>query len=130
MTIGNSNRGEINVTPMIDILLVLLLIFMLIVPQRSTGLDTTAPQPAASTDTRETRDVVIKIAADRGLTINTVPVTWSELGKRFVEIYARRADKVLFVRAEPSVEFNAVAQVIDTAKGVGVDHIAFMPREK
>lgn len=113
---------------MIDILLVLLLIFMIITPTKSHGLDARVPGPAAQGDKGDSRDIVVRIAADRALTINAEQVEWSQLGKRFTEIYARRAEKILFLAAAPSTEFNDVAQVIDTAKGVGVSHVAFMPR--
>ena len=128
MTTGTPNHAEINVTPMIDILLVLLLIFMLIVPQKTVGLK--AQIPADGKEAGDSSPVVLRIAGDGVLTINTQIVTWNELRDRFAEIYARRADKVLFIGAAPSVEFNNIAQAVDTAKGVGVDHVAFMPRDQ
>src|SRR5882724_2426907 len=101
MTTGTSNRAEINVTPMIDILLVLLLIFMIITPTKSHGLDARVPGPAGQADNGDSHDIVVRIAADRALTINAEQVEWSQLGKRFTEIYARRAEKILFLAAAP-----------------------------
>jgi len=126
MTTGAGNRAEINVTPLIDVLLVLLIIFMLITPTTSHGLAARIPQPA--TEKGDSRDVVVRIDADRTVTINAEPVAWQELSDRFKEIFARRAEKLLFVTAAPLVEFDDVARVIDTARGVGVDRIALMPR--
>jgi biopolymer transport protein TolR len=113
---------------MIDILLVLLLIFMIITPTKSHGLEARVPSPAGQSDSADSRDIVVRIAGDGALTINAEQVAWPELSKRFTEIFARRAEKILFLAAEPSTEFSDVAQVIDTAKGVGVSHVAFMPR--
>jgi biopolymer transport protein TolR len=126
MTAGTATRAEINVTPLIDVLLVLLLIFMIITPITSHGLDARIPSQALGTS--DARDIVVKIDEDRGITINAEPVSWQALSGRFEEIFARRAEKLLFVAAAPRVDFDDVARVIDTARGVGVDQIALMPR--
>jgi len=129
MTTGIANRAEINVTPLIDVLLVLLLIFMIIAPITSHGVEAQIPRPAAgSADASDARDIVVKIDEDRTVTINAEPVTWQDLSDRFQEIFARRAEKLLFVAAAPRVDFDDVARVIDTARGVGVERIALMPR--
>jgi biopolymer transport protein TolR len=129
MTTGIANRAEINVTPLIDVLLVLLLIFMIITPITSHGVEAQIPRPAAGSDAGDARDIVVKIDEDRAVTINEQPVSWQELSDRFKEIFARRAEKLLFVAAAPRVDFDDVARVIDTARGVGVDRIALMPRQ-
>jgi biopolymer transport protein TolR len=127
MTTGIANRAEINVTPLIDVLLVLLLIFMIITPITSHGVEAQIPQPA--TGAGEAHDIVVKIDEDRAVTINAEPVSWQALSDRFKEIFARRADKLLFVAAAPRVDFDDVARVIDTARGVGVERVALMPRQ-
>jgi biopolymer transport protein TolR len=127
MTTGIANRAEINVTPLIDVLLVLLLIFMIITPITSHGVEAQIPRPAK--EAGDARDIVVKIDEDRAVTINAEPVSWQALGDRFKEIFARRAEKLLFVAAAPQVDFDDVARVIDTARGVGVDRIALMPRQ-
>lgn len=127
MGMGTGNRAEINVTPLIDVLLVLLIIFMMITPTKSHGLAARIPSPA--TEAGDGRDIVVRIDADRAVTINAEPVAWPELSDRFMQIFARRAEKLLFVTAAPLVEFDDVARVIDAARGVGVDRVALMPRQ-
>jgi len=112
---------------MIDILLVLLIIYMVVAP--STGLRPDIPQPASG-ESKVDVPVVVRISADRTVRINTEAVDWSKLRERFLQIFASRAEKVLFIGADRSVEFKDVALVVDTARGIGVDHVAFMPREK
>jgi biopolymer transport protein ExbD len=107
--------------------LVLLLIFMIIAPITSHGLDARIPAPGA--EAGDARDVVVKIGEDRAVTINAEPVAWQALSDRFRQIFARRADKVLFVAAAPRLDFDDVARVIDTARGAGVDRVALMPRQ-
>jgi biopolymer transport protein TolR len=129
MTTGIANRAEINVTPLIDVLLVLLLIFMIISPITSHGVEAQIPRPATgSANAGDARDIVVKIDEDRAVTINAEPVSWPALSERFKEIFERRADKLLFVAAAPRVDFDDVARVIDIARGVGVDRVALMPR--
>ena len=126
MTTGRP--GEINVTPMIDVLLVLIIIFMLIVPERSQGLPAQAP-PQSSQET-DGRPVIVHVAEDRSLTINTEPVAWDSLDSRLRRIFSTRADRVLFVAADRQSEFADVAHVVDTARGAGIDRIALVPRHR
>jgi biopolymer transport protein TolR len=130
MTTGTPNRAEINVTPMIDILLVLLLIFMIITPQLSHGLGARVPTPANETASKEPpRDIVVSVDENRAITINSQTVSWQDLSDRLKQIFARRPDGVLFVTGAPLVEYKDIARVIDTAKGIGIDRVALMPRE-
>jgi biopolymer transport protein TolR len=128
MAIGIGNKAEINVTPLIDVLLVLLIIFMVIQPQLSTGHDTKIPQPSTGPADASRRDIVVSVAEDHGLQINTQPVAWEVLEARLRAVFAVRPNGVLFVAAASSIEFKEVAAVIDTARGVGVGRIALMPR--
>ncbi len=119
---GGGHSAEMNVTPLIDVLLVLIIIFMIIIPPSKTmGLNAAIPQPAQQQDSPITpvRTIIVEVVKTSGdraaLKINRVDTTWEELGRRLHDIYKTRAERVLFVKAEPELSFDPVAQVIDIA---------------
>jgi biopolymer transport protein ExbD len=124
--------GDINVTPMIDILLVLLIIFMVIVPVTPKGLDALVPQPPKNPQQQQPNDrtIVVQVLGKGGsglsYKINETPVEKRDLPAKLQEIYSNRAEKVMFVKGDDDVNFAAIADVIDTATGAGVDHIGIM----
>lgn len=127
---GKGQMANINITPYIDILLVLLIIFMVIQPTTQYDLRARVPQEAPE-DIPE--DVIIKsdaivvsIAANGALQINQEPVTLDRLGARLFEIYSARANKNMFVQAHVELPFGDVARVIDIAKGSGVGDVGLM----
>lgn len=124
-------RAEINVTPMIDVLLVLLIVFMIVVPTKSVGLQANVPQsPTDAVPVQQVdRNIVLKIAENGGVTINSETTDLDRLGSRLAEIFLVRADKALFVTAEMGTEFHHVAKAIDIAKGAGVDRIGLLGGE-
>jgi biopolymer transport protein TolR len=130
MAMNTGNQAQINVTPMIDVLLVLLIIFMVIIPQKSTGLDASVPQPPADSNAPPPppRDIVVSVHQDRSLDINTEPVTWAGLAERFKQILARRPDGIFYVAAAPTLDFEDVARVLDEARGAGINRVGIMPR--
>jgi biopolymer transport protein TolR len=129
---GGGAMGEINVTPMIDILLVLLIIFMVIVPVTPRGLDALVPQPPKNPNQNQenSRTIVVQVQSGAGgvpnYLINETPVAKADLDTKLNEIFATRAEKVMFVKGDPNLDFQAVATVIDIGHGVGVDHIGLI----
>ena len=132
MAVGGAagTRADINMTPLIDVLLVLLIIFMVITPLTPKGLEALVPQPpppnAPPPRPEQDRTVVIIIDKDHKYMLNTEAVEEARLGSRLEEIFKTRAERVVFVKGDPDLEFQWVAKAIDIAKGAGIDKIGLM----
>jgi biopolymer transport protein TolR len=121
MTVGGSSqRAEINVTPMIDVLLVLIIIFMVITPTVPKGLLAALPQPATDNyNPPPGRDVVITVARGPQLHLNEEPIEYAALGQRLATLYRAGSANHIFVSGAHDLEFQEVARVIDVVRGAG-----------
>ena len=131
MAVGGSKgpKSDINMTPMIDVLLVLIIIFMVITPLTPKGLEALVPQPPppnAKPNLSDQRTVVIEIDKNHNYSINSQPIDENSLGAKLEEIFKTRAERVVFVKGDPSLDFMWVAKAIDTAHGAGIDKVGLM----
>ena len=128
---GGGLTNDINVTPMIDVLLVLLIIFMLVVPMARKAIDVQLPDPTPTNAPAQpnTDQIVLSVNKDGTYAINKEAVTKQRLAARLKEIYDPRPDKIIFVKGDPKVKYQDVIFAMDVARGAGVKVIGFTPKD-
>jgi biopolymer transport protein TolR len=127
---GSGPKSDINMTPMIDVLLVLIIIFMVITPLTPKGLEALVPQPPppnSKPNPADDRTIVVTINKDHSMLVNTEPMAENLLQKRLEDIFKTRAERIMFVKGDPDIEYKWVAEVVDIGHGAGVDKIGLMP---
>jgi biopolymer transport protein ExbD len=134
MSTGNERGGltnEPNVTPMIDVLLVLLIIFMIVVPMSRKAIDIQLPDPTPqpATQQKPPDQIVLEVLPGGQYAVNKQPVTKDQLGSRLAEIFAPRPEKIIFIKGDSTVKYQDVIRAMDVARGAGVKVIGVPPKE-
>jgi biopolymer transport protein ExbD len=129
-TTSGTVQSDINVTPMIDVLLVLLIIFMITQPLSRMALDVQVPPPdTPMTNKAPPSQIVLELGNDGGYAINGQPVPKDQLDTQIHAIYDQRPAKLLFIKAGTNRLYQDVIDAMDVARGAGVQIIGFTPRE-
>ncbi len=128
---GGGLTNEINVTPMIDVLLVLLIIFMLVVPMSRKAIDLQIPDPNDQTvsATPPPAQIVLEVGPGGTYSVNKQPIAKTGLQKYLKELYDPRPEKIIFVKGDPKVKYEDVIWAMDVARGAGVKVIGAVPKE-
>jgi biopolymer transport protein TolR len=133
MTTGGSTglSNDINVTPMIDVLLVLLIIFIMAVPMMRKAIDLQLPDPTPQPNQTNVQpdQIVLQVLPNSQFKINSEAVTRDNLSKRLKEIFEPRPDKIIFVKGDPKVKYQDVIFAMDQSRGAGVKVIGIPPKD-
>ena len=134
MDLGGAKGGvksDINVTPLVDVMLVLLIIMMLVAPLLQQGVAVTLPKATNTTDKPETQDqTVVAIGRDKSLYVNAKPVTEAELGTRINEILESKKEKIVLIKGDEEVEYGAIMAVMDQLRQAGIEDIGLVTERK
>ena len=129
---GGGLTNEPNVTPMIDVLLVLLIIFMMVVPMARKAIDIQLPDPnpAVAPANAVSQQIVLEVLPNGAFAVNKEPLNKDNLTKRLKEIYDPRPDKLIFIKGDPTVKYQDVIFAMDMARQAGVKVIGVPPKDK
>jgi biopolymer transport protein ExbD len=134
MDLGGAKGGvksDINVTPLVDVMLVLLIIMILVAPMLQQGVSVRLPVASNTTSKPETQDqTVVAIAANRALYLNAKPIQEAELGTRINEIIESKTDKMVLIKADEEVEYGAVMAAMDQLRQAGVEDIGLITEQR
>ncbi len=120
-------KAEPNVVPLCDVLLVLLIIFMVITPTIQKGIDVKLPETTSDTSSTPSGLIVLTLKKDMSVMINTQPIDFSLLQDELRRIYSTRQEKIIFIRADAKLPYSRVVELIDIAKGAGVETTGIIP---
>jgi biopolymer transport protein TolR len=134
MNVGGGRKGpmvDMNVTPLIDVLLVLIITFMVVTNLTPNGLDAIAPQsrPPTKEQAEDTHTIVVSVDAGKNIKINQTPVDLRTLGPQLDDIFKTRNERIIFVKGDSALHFGDVVSVIDIAKGVNIDKIGLITKD-
>ena len=124
--VSGTLMSEINVTPLVDVMLVLLVIFMVTAPLMTQGIEMNLPKVKAENLSQQERPLILNIDASDGIRINDNSFSLEDLGTRLPAIMANRRDRQLFIRADGQVSWNYLAQVMSAARAAGVDKVGMV----
>ena len=134
MAVGGSQQGvksDINVTPLVDVMLVLLIIMMLVAPMLQKGVDVKLPQAANTTDKPETQgQTVVGIQANKQVFLNSVPVRASDLGNRVADLMSNQTEKVVLIKADEDVDYGTVMETMDNLRAAGIEDMGLITDPK
>ena len=134
MAVGGSGGGvksDINVTPLVDVMLVLLIIMMLVAPMLQKGVDVKLPQAANTTDKPETQgQTVVGIQANKQIFLNSVPVRLSDLGNRVADLMSSQTEKVVLIKADEDVDYGTVMETMDNLRAAGIEDMGLIADPK
>jgi biopolymer transport protein ExbD len=134
MDVGGAKGGlkaDINVTPLVDVMLVLLIIMMLIAPMLQKGVDVKLPQAANSSDKPETQDqVVIAITAGRGMYVNGIPAREEELRQKVQDVLETKKEKIVLIKGDEDAPYSAIMAVMDRLREAQIENIGLVTERK
>lgn len=128
---GGGVKSEINVTPLVDVMLVLLIIMMIVAPLLQQGVAVTLPRATNSVEKPETQDqTVVTIAANKQVYVNAVEVQGTNLRRRIEEILETKTDKIVIIKADEDVEYGAVMDTMDELRASGIEDMGLITERR